>query len=92
VEDAANAGIVVGWGEFMRNCQVVNNLVRRARYGILVTREPAAGACLIASNMIVEAPGGAIRSMDRGIAEGPDLTQKAPTEGRLAVTGNIAVS
>lgn len=89
IEDAPNAGIVVGWGQFMRNCQVSQNLVRNARYGILVTSDPGAGACLVATNMFSGIKEGAIRLMDHGVPQGADLALKAPAPGRLTITGNM---
>lgn len=89
IEDAPNAGIVVGWGEYMRNCQVTANLVRNARYGVLVSSHPAAGACLVSSNMITGAREGAVRLMDHGLPLGPDLALAPPATGRVSVTGNV---
>lgn len=89
IEDAPNAGIVVGWGEFMRNCQVSQNFVRNARHGILVTADPSAGACLVSGNMFSGIKDGAIRLMDHGKPQGADLALKAPAPGRLAITGNM---
>ncbi len=89
IEDAPNAGIVVGWGEFMRNCQVAQNFVRNARYGILVSSHASAGACLVSSNMFAGVKDGAVRLMDRGTALGPDLALAPPAAGRVSVTGNV---
>lgn len=89
IEDAPNAGIVVGWGQFMRNCQVSQNLVRNARFGLLVSSDPAAGACLVSANMFTAIKEGAIRLMDHGQPLGADLALKAPAPGRLSITGNM---
>lgn len=91
IEGAPNAGIVVGWGKYMRDVTVTQNLVRRARYGILVSSDPAAGACLITQNMISGAKDGAIRIADHGVPQGPDLAREAPKSARLAISGNVAV-
>ena len=90
IEDAPHAGIVVGWGNFMRNCQIAQNLVRKARYGILITDGPQTGACQITANMIAGATHGAIRLMDHGRALGPDLAYAAPADrDQLSITGNL---
>lgn len=89
IEDAENAGIVAGWGRYMRNCQITQNLVRKARFGILLTSSPDAGACLVTTNMLSEISGGAIRMMDHGKVTGPDLAQEAPATSRLSITGNL---
>jgi uncharacterized secreted repeat protein (TIGR03808 family) len=91
IEDAPNAGIVVGWGRYLRHCHVTNNLVRKARYGILISADKEAGACLVTGNMIAGASDGAIRLMNHGTAEGPDLAQAVPMSGRLAISGNVRV-
>ncbi len=90
IEDAPNAGIVVGWGKYMRNCQIAQNLVRSARYGILITASPHAGACQITANMIAGVSDGAIRLMDHGKAMGPDLAKAAPADrDQLSISGNL---
>jgi uncharacterized secreted repeat protein (TIGR03808 family) len=91
IESAATAGIVIGWGRWMRDVAVTSNVIRKARVGIVVTSDPEAGACLIASNLISGASHGAIRGMMRGALAGPDLLKAGAPSERLALAGNIAV-
>jgi uncharacterized secreted repeat protein (TIGR03808 family) len=92
IEGAPTAGLVIGWGAFMREVVATGNLIRKARVGILVSSDPGAGACLIANNMISGAADGNIRAMDgAGRATGPELVGGAAAGGRLSLTGNLAV-
>jgi uncharacterized secreted repeat protein (TIGR03808 family) len=60
VEQAANVGIGVGWGQALRDVTVTSNIVRGAPIGIAVSVVPGAGSALIANNLIDDAPRGAI--------------------------------
>lgn len=93
IEGAPTAGILAGWGAYLRNVAMTGNLIRDAGVGILISSDPAAGACLISSNMITGARDGAIRAMDHGTPLGPDLAlaDATPRGGRLAISGNLAV-
>jgi uncharacterized secreted repeat protein (TIGR03808 family) len=91
IENAPTAGIVVGWGKYMRDVAVTQNLIRDARIGIMVTSDREAGACLLAQNMISGAKDGAIRAMTHGVPVGPDLASEAPAGSRISVAGNLAV-
>ena len=88
VEGAPTCGIMVGWGRYMRNCLVTQNIIRDAGSGILVSSDVEAGACLIAANMITGAKNGAIRAMTMGRPEGPDLAQPS-ADARIKISDNI---
>ena len=93
IESAPTAGIIAGWGPYLRDVAITGNLIRTAGVGILMSSDPAAGACLVSQNMISGAREGAIRGMDHGVPVGPDLALTgAPTAGRHSITGNLAVS
>lgn len=89
IEGAPTCGILIGWGPYMRNCLVTQNLIRDARTGILISSDPAAGACLVNANMIAGTKDGAIRAMDHGRPHGPDLAVAPSDSTRLAVSGNL---
>jgi len=93
IEDAPTAGIIAGWGRYLRDVSITGNLVRTAGVGILVSADRDAGAALIANNMISGAKDGAIRAMDgTGAPSGPDLVAaEPPFAGRLVLSGNLAV-
>lgn len=88
VENAPTAGISIGWGRYMREVVVTSNVVRRARVGIQFTRDPEAGAALIAQNMISGTRDGAIRAMDRGSLVGPDLARSGAQSARITIVAN----
>jgi len=54
VENVPGVGIGVGWGPYMRNVSVTDNIVRKADYGIVVSVVEGVGTAQINSNMIVE--------------------------------------
>lgn len=92
IEGAPTAGIIAGWGAYLRDVAITGNLIRTTGIGILVSSDPAAGACLISQNMISGTRDGAIRHMDLGVPQGPELASAEPTKvGRLALGGNLAV-
>lgn len=89
IENAPTAGLIIGWGQYVRDVVATGNLIRAAKVGILVSDQ--GGACLLASNMISGASDGAIRTMDgAGNPTGPDLA-KAGAHERIQVSGNLAV-
>ncbi len=90
IENAPTCGIMVGWGRYMRNVLVTQNLIRDAATGILISSDAEAGACLVSSNMITGAKNGAIRAMTNGRPEGPELAT-SPTEpgARVSISANL---
>lgn len=91
IENAPNAGILIGWGTYMRDISVTSNIIRRARIGVMITRDPGAGAALIAQNMISGVREGAVRTHEKGEVVGPELTRAGSTPGRVTVVGNHVV-
>jgi uncharacterized secreted repeat protein (TIGR03808 family) len=55
VENASTAGIMLGWGNYLRDVAATGNVVRKADIGIAVSVAPGAGTALIANNVIAEA-------------------------------------
>lgn len=92
IENAPTAGIVVGWGRYMRDVAVTSNIIRNSRIGVMITRDPEAGAALIAQNLISGTRDGAIRAMDNGTPVGPDLARDPPSSRRISVAGNHAIT
>ena len=91
IENAPNAGLIIGWGPYMREVVATANVIRRARVGIMFTRDPGAGAALIAQNMISGTREGAIRAMDKGVVVGPEFVRGGAQNGRVTIAGNVAV-
>ncbi|MFV0296384.1 MAG: TIGR03808 family TAT-translocated repetitive protein [Hyphomicrobiaceae bacterium] len=91
IEGAPTAGIVIGWGAYVRNVTATGNVIRASRHGILIAKHPNARSVLVAQNVISGAVGGAVRLMDNGQALGPDLTFGSSGEAPIHVTGNVTV-
>ena len=52
IEGSTAYGIMVGWGRYLRDVSVTDNLIRNAMIGIGVSIDPAAGTALITNNLI----------------------------------------
>jgi uncharacterized secreted repeat protein (TIGR03808 family) len=89
IENAPTCGILIGWGQHMRNCMVTQNLVRDAKTGILITSDARAGTCMISGNMFSGMTDGAIRAMEHGAPFGPDLAIEKIDNARVAISGNV---
>lgn len=92
IENAPTCGILVGWGPFMRDCMVTQNLLRATRTGIMISSDPGSGKAMISGNMISGSKDGAIRMMSLGVAEGLDLALHAPPNGSRVTVSSNAVS
>jgi len=91
IEGTPAYGIIIGWGRYLRDVSVTDNLIRNAHIGIGVSTDPSAGTALITNNLITGAKDGAIRAMNGPTAVGPDLAQaSAETYRNLAVYANVA--
>jgi uncharacterized secreted repeat protein (TIGR03808 family) len=64
IENAPNRGIEVGYGPYLRDVIVSDNVLRSVGIGIAVSVVPGSGAALIADNLIAEAKGGAVVGME----------------------------
>lgn len=92
IENAPTAGIVIGWGPYMRDVVATGNLIRKSRAGILIASQAAHGSCLLTGNMISGAADGAIRAMDgAGNPTGPELAREGSPNARLSISGNLVV-
>jgi len=91
IEGTPAYGIIIGWGRYLRDVSVTDNLIRNAHIGIGVSTDPSAGTALITNNLITGAKDGAIRAMNGPTAIGPDLAQASAEAYRnLAVYANVA--
>jgi len=90
VENAPNAGLMLGFGRYMRDVSAVANVLRRTGIGIGVSVAPGSGSALIANNIIASAARGAIIGMDRlRIVTGDLVKTGAGKYPRLSITGNL---
>ncbi len=92
VENADFAGLLLGWGKYLRDVTANNNIIRNSRIGIGISADPQAGYAAVTGNMITGSKNGAIRAMDYAKALGPDLSrQSAESYRNLAVFGNVGL-
>lgn len=90
IEEAEAAGILIGWGPYMRNVAATGNVIRNAEIGIGITSDLEAGACLVSGNMISGARKGAIRAFERSKLVGADLALEETLTERVRISGNVA--
>ena len=77
IENAPVCGINAGWGKYLRDVNIANNVIRDAFVGIGVSAVEGTGKTLITGNLITNAPRGAIVGFDHD----------KPITGDLAVVG-----
>jgi uncharacterized secreted repeat protein (TIGR03808 family) len=91
IEGSPGYGILIGWGSYLRDVSVTDNLIRNVHIGIGVSTNPSAGTALITDNLISGAQDGAIRAMNGPTPVGPDLARETAVAYRnLAIYSNLA--
>jgi uncharacterized secreted repeat protein (TIGR03808 family) len=91
VEGSPGYGVMIGWGGYLRDVSVTDNLIRDAYIGIGVSTDPSAKTALITRNMISGAKDGAIRAMNGPTPVGSDLAMaSAEVYRNLAIYSNDA--
>jgi uncharacterized secreted repeat protein (TIGR03808 family) len=89
VENARGAGIIAGWGNFLRDVAVTGNVVRQAGIGIGVSVVPGSRSALISSNIITGSRRGAIVGMDHARPVTGELGKDgAQPHAHLSIAGN----
>ena len=88
IENAPTAGIMVGWGAYMRDVSVTGNVVRNTPLGIAVSVVSGAGTAVIAGNLLSGTPRGAIVGMDHAKAVTGDLSEQPTRYANLQISGN----
>lgn len=91
IENAPSCGIIAGWGPYLRNITIGNNVVRNALVGIGVSVVPVTGKTILTGNMIANAPRGAIVGYDHAKPVTGDLTVAGASEFPKIVLGPNAV-
>jgi uncharacterized secreted repeat protein (TIGR03808 family) len=90
IENAPSFGIVAGWGKYLRDVVISDNLIRNAFVGIGVSVAPGAGTALVSNNMISEAPRGAVVGLDHARPITPDLSADGAPRFSQVVIGTNA--
>jgi uncharacterized secreted repeat protein (TIGR03808 family) len=89
IENAPSAGIMLGWGQYLRDVAATGNLVRKADIGIAVSVSTGAGTAVIANNVLAEIGRAAIVGMDRKKIMTGDLARGGGERyANLAISGN----
>jgi uncharacterized secreted repeat protein (TIGR03808 family) len=88
IESAPYAGMVLGFGPYLRDIAATGNVVRHAMLGIAVSVTAGAGIALIANNLIAESKRGAIVGMDRNTIVSGDLTKTGNHFANVTLSGN----
>jgi len=89
VKNAPVAGLMLGWGPYLRDVAATGNVVRNANIGIAVSVAPGAGTALIANNVIAETRGGAIVGMARSQPVTGDLSKAGAAQyAHIMLSGN----
>jgi uncharacterized secreted repeat protein (TIGR03808 family) len=88
IENAPYAGIVLGWGQYLRDVSVTGNVLRNSKLGIAASVTRGAGTVVISGNMIAGATQGAIVGMDFKRVIGGDLAHEPTRFAHLQISGN----
>jgi uncharacterized secreted repeat protein (TIGR03808 family) len=88
IENAPTAGIMVGWGAYMRDVSVTGNVVRNAPVGVAISVSSGAGTAVITGNLISGSARGAIVGMDHAKAVTGDLSQEPSRYANLQISAN----
>jgi uncharacterized secreted repeat protein (TIGR03808 family) len=89
IENAPLAGIMLGWGRYLRDVAATGNIVRKAGIGIAVSVTPGSATTLVANNVITDSARGAIVGMAGGKAVTADLSQGGvQSYAHLTISGN----
>ena len=90
IEGAPWVGILVGWGESLRDVAVEGNIVRDAPIGVGVSIAEGAGGAVIVGNVISGASRGAVLGMkfDEPVTE--DWARGGVAPAQVKVSGNLA--
>jgi uncharacterized secreted repeat protein (TIGR03808 family) len=88
IEDAATAGMQLGWGPYLRNLVVSGNIVRKARVGMRVSVVEGAGQAVISGNVLQDVKEGAILGYRWAERSTGELIEDGGGFAHLAISGN----
>jgi uncharacterized secreted repeat protein (TIGR03808 family) len=89
IENAPFAGIMLGWGRYLRDVAATGNVVRKSDIGIAVSVTPGSATTLVANNVIADSARGAIVGMAGGKRFTGDLSQGGlESYAHLTISGN----
>lgn len=91
IENAPSFGIMAGWGKYLRDVAITGNVIRKTFIGIGVSVADGAGTALVNTNVISDAPRGAVVGLDHAKPMTPDLAADGAAKYVQIVIGANAV-
>jgi uncharacterized secreted repeat protein (TIGR03808 family) len=88
VEEAAKAGLMLGWGPYLRNVVASDNIIRKAPVGVMVSVVEGTGGVVVSHNLISDTPAGAILGYRWAEKATGDMIDGAHEPDTLRVEGN----
>ncbi len=89
IEKALYAGVLAGYGKYLRDVAINGNVIRSTPIGVGVSMSEGAGSALVADNLISGASTGAVIGMDgRRIITGDLTKEDASRYARVTLNGN----
>ena len=88
IENVPGVGIAAGWGPYMRNISITDNLIRETDVGIYISVVEGVGAAQVKNNLINNAKRGAIVGAKWDDFVEMDLQNNAQRYPLLSVDGN----
>jgi len=88
VETVPGTGILAGWGPYLRNVLIANNVVRDTKIGIGASVADGAGIARISNNLIAGSKLAAISAMKWSDMAGSDLAHAPNQFPTISVEGN----
>lgn len=92
VENAPHSGINAGWGPYLRNVIISQNIIRRTPIGTQVSVVDGVGPTIITDNIFEDTPEGAIVGMHWLERVTGDLTMTRSIPDTLTIEGNRTLS
>lgn len=89
VENIPGIGIGAGWGPYLRNVLVANNVIRDVDAGVVVSLAPGAGSARVAGNLISEARRAGIAGTAWDDVVSSDMVKDAEKYPQISVEGNV---
>jgi uncharacterized secreted repeat protein (TIGR03808 family) len=90
IENAPSFGIMAGWGRYLRDVAITDNVIRNAFVGIGVSVMPGAGTALVNNNVISQTPRGAVVGLDHARPVTSDLSADGAPRFSQVVMGTNA--
>ncbi len=88
IERTSQFGMLLGWGEYLRNVSASNNIIRDTRTGFYVSVVEGTGQVSIANNVIAKASRGVVGYRWQEAVTGDLIKEGTRKYPNLSVTGN----